>query len=464
VTREPRQDSELYPEQQALTRGSPAAPAIRVRPGRDGRHYLRVLIAPGAFKGSLTAEEAAQAMNRGVQKAARRLGAAIFTDLCPVADGGDGFVRALVGATGGEMRTSRVAGPLGDPVDAEWGVLSKQAPDTANVPVGQAARRAVENALDLPSGSLARSPKPLQPWKTAVVDTAGCAGLALLAVDERNPTRTTTFGLGELISRALDEGCGRVIVGLGGSATIDGGLGVARALGVRLTDAAGRPLTSPERPHPAGADLARLAHLAVNTRDDRLDHVLITVAADVSNPLLGPTGAARVFGPQKGATPEQIEELEAGIANLAKRCAQAGLSANPDAAGAGAAGGLGFGLAAMLDAEITPGAPLVLEAVRFSERARQADIVLTGEGRLDSTTTSGKLVHAVASGARAAGAMPIALVGALGEGADAAAAAAGLQALRAITPEGAPTDEAMRFAADLLEAETEKTIRAALTS
>ena len=451
-------------QQQALARGPGATPTVRVRPGRDGRHFLRVLIAPGAFKESLTADAAAAAMQRGVQNAARRLGAAIFTDLCPVADGGDGFVRALVGATGGELRTDRVTGPLGEPVDAEWGVLSGQAPERADVPVGQVARRAVETALDLPSGALARSPKPLQPWKTAVLEAATCTGLALVPAGQRNPARTTTFGLGELISHALDAGCGRIIVGLGGSATIDGGLGVARALGVRLTDSAGRPLTSPDRPHPVGDDLARLAHLAVNTRDDRLDHVRVTVAADVGIPLLGPGGAARVFGPQKGASPEQIELLESGLATLAARCAQAGLSADPESPGAGAAGGLGFGLSAMLDATIQPGAGLVLEAVRFASRARQADIVLTGEGRLDSTTTSGKLVHAVATAARDAGAMPIALVGALGDGADAAAAAAGIQAYRAITPPGAPAEEAMRFAADLLEAETERTIRAALTS
>ncbi len=356
-------------EEQGLVRGRGAAPTVRVRPGRDGRHFLRVLIAPGAFKESLTADAAAAAMQRGVQNAARRLGAAIFTDLCPVADGGDGFVRALVGATGGELRQDSVTGPLGEPVTAEWGVLSGQAPERADVPVGQVARRAVETALDLPSGSLARSPKPLQPWKTAVLETASCAGLALVPTDRRDPARTTTFGLGELIGLALDEGCGRVIVGLGGSATIDGGLGVVRALGVRLTDENGRPLTSPERPHPVGDDLSRLAHLAVNTRDDRLANVRVTVAADVGIPLLGPGGAARVFGPQKGATPEQIEQLEGGLANLAARCAQAGLGADPNAAGAGAAGGLGFGLAAMLDAEIRPGAGLVLEAVRFGARA-----------------------------------------------------------------------------------------------
>lgn len=451
-------------DERALTRASGAAPSVRVRHGRDGRHFLRVLIAPGAFKESLSAHEAAEAMRRGVDKAARRLGAAIFTDMCPVADGGDGFVRALVGATGGEFRTSSVTGPLGDPVEAEWGVLSRQAPEKANIPVGQAARRAVESALDLPSGSLARAPRPLQPWKTAVIEAASCAGLALVRPDQRDPARTTTFGIGELITHALDEGCGRIIVGLGGAATVDGAIGVARALGVRLTDARGRPLTSPERPYPVGADLPALAHLAVNTRDDRLAHVRVIVAADVSSPLLGPTGAAAVFAPQKGATPEQIDELEAGLGNLAQRCQEAGLGADPEAAGAGAGGGLGYGLCAMLDAEITPGAKLVLDAVRFAQRARQADIVLTGEGRLDATTTSGKLVHAVAMASRNASAMPIALVGSLGEGADDAAAAAGIQAYRAITPAEAPIEQAMRMAADLLEAETERTIRTALTS
>ncbi len=448
--------------ERSLVRGSAAAPKVRVRAGRDGRPYLRVLIAPGAFKGSLSADEAAEAMRRGVEKASRRMGAALFTDVCPVADGGEGFVRALVRATGGEFRASRVTGPLGEPVEAEWGVLSRQAPEQADIPMGQAARTAVESALDLPSGSLARNPKPLQPWKTAVIEASSCAGLTLVPEDRRDPTQTTTFGLGELISKALDEGCGRIIIGLGGSATIDGGLGVARALGVRLTDTSGRPLTSSDRPYPTGSDLTRLAHLAVNTRDDRLEHVQVTLAADVTSPLLGEHGAARVFGPQKGASAAQVEELESGLANLVERCREAGLDADPDAPGAGAAGGLGYGLAALLDAEIRPGAELVLEAVRFSERARQADVVLTGEGRLDATTGAGKLVHGVGLAARKGRAMAIALVGALGDGADGAAAAAGLQAVRAIAPDAAPAEEAMRLARDLLEAETERTMRAAL--
>jgi len=447
-----------------IVRGRGAAPTVRVRPGREGRHFLRVLIAPGAFKESLTAEQAAEAMRLGVQDAARRLAAPLLTDVCPVADGGEGFVRAMVRATGGSGRTSTVTGPTGEPVEASWGVLSRQAPERADGAVGRTARSAIEHALDLPAGSLARSPAPVAPWKTAVLEAASACGLALVPAERRDPLDTTSFGLGELIGRALDEGCGRVLIGLGNSGTVDGGLGAARALGVRLTAGGGGPLATSDRPHPTGRDLERLAHLAINTRDDRLDHVQITLAADVTNPLLGPRGAARVFGPQKGATPDAVERLERGLSNLADRCREAGLRADPETPGAGAAGGLAFGLAAMLDARIVPGAELVLSAVRFRERAAQADVVLTGEGTLDRTTADGKLVAAVARAAGEAGAMPIALVGALGEGADEAAQRIGLQAYRAITPDGAPREQALRMAAALLRAETERAMRLALTS
>ena len=443
-----------------IVRGSAAVPTVRVRPGRDGRPYLRVLIAPGAFKETLTAEEAAEAMRRGVESAARRLGATLFTDVCPVADGGEGFVKALVRASRGQARTTTVTGPLGEPVVAAWGVLAGQAPDSADVPLAGAARSAIESALDLPAGSLARDPKPLAPWKTAVFEAASVCGLALVPADRRDPARVTTFGLGELITAALDEGCGRLIIGLGGTASIDGGIGVARALGVRLTSDTGAPLTTPDRPHPVGADLARLAHLAVNTRDDRLSRVEVMLAADVDAPLLGPRGAAAVFGPQKGATAEGVARLESGLERLVRVCREAGLMADPAAPGAGAAGGLGYGLAALLGARTGPGADLVLRALRFAERAAQADLVLTGEGRLDATTASGKLVGAVSRAARKAGAMPLALVGSLGDGADEAATAIGLQAYRAITPPGS----AITAAGPLLEAETERTIRAALTS
>jgi len=442
--------------------GTGAAPAVRVRSARDPGFGLRALIAPGPFKGSLTAGAAAEAMRRGVQRASRRLGAPVLVDVCPVSDGGGGFVRAMVRATGGELRETEVWGPVGERALAEWGVLSRQGPESADVPVGRAARHAVESALDLPSGSLGREQRPLQPWKTAVLEAASCVGLELLGEEDRDPHETSSFGLGELIAAALDAGCGRVIVGLGNTATVDGGLGVARALGVRLSDEKGRPVTSGDRPRPTGADLGRVAHVAVNTRDGRLEHVRVTVAADVDAPLLGERGAARVFGPQKGATAEQVKTLEAGLANLARRCGEAGLDFDPATPGAGAGGGLGYGLAALCGGEIVPGAGLVLDAVRFDERAGQADVVLTGEGRLDAQTTGGKLVGAVSGRARAAGAMPIALVGSAGEGADRAAEAVGLQAYRSITPAEAPEGEAMRFAADLLEAETERTFLAAM--
>lgn len=303
---------------------------------------MRILVAPQEFKGTLTASQAARAIEAGIRRA---LPEARF-DLCPIADGGPGTVDALVDALGGERRIARVHDPLGRPVDALWGLLENGA--------------------------------------AAVIEMAAASGLSLLRPEELDPRRTTTFGTGELVRAALDAGCTKVIVGVGGSATNDGGAGAASALGVRFLDERGNPLP------PGGAGLARLARIDVSGRDPRLDKVDLLVAADVTNPLYGPEGASAVYGPQKGADAATVAELDAALEHLAQVVqSQLGidLALKP---GAGAAGGLAYGLCVFCGGRIAPGFDLIAKAVGLSTRIARADLVVTGEGRLDSQTIHGK--------------------------------------------------------------------------
>ena len=328
---------------------------------------MLIVVAPQEYKGTLTAEEAARAMANGVRRALPNAD----VDVLPLADGGPGTVRAIVGATGGELRLVRVTGPLGEPVDAEWGLL--------------------------PNGS-------------AVIEMAAAAGLVLVPEDRRDPRITTTFGVGELVRAALDAGARRVIIGLGGSATNDGGAGMAQALGVRLLDADAREL---ER---GGAALAGLARIDVSKLDARIAGVGVLGATDVRNPLCGPEGASLVYGPQKGATPEIAAELDAALREYAAVIGRDLRIAAADVPGAGAAGGLGAGLIAFLNADIRPGIEVIAEVVRLRERIRGADLVLTGEGRLDGQTQYGKTVAGVARVAKDEGVPVIVVPGALGDG------------------------------------------------
>lgn len=330
----------------------------------------RIVVAPAPFKGALPASAAARAIAAGV----RLVLPAAATVVLPVADGGEGTLEALVAATGGRRRGVTVADPLGRPVAAALGELA---------------------------------------GGVAVVELAQAAGYELLSERERDPEVTSTRGVGEMILAALDLGARRIIVGLGGSATTDGGLGLAAALGVRALDARGVAL--PGR----GSDMERVASVDLSGRDPRLDDTAIQVACDVDNPFHGPDGAAFVFGPQKGADPEAVARLDHGLATLAavvRATTGVDLQQIP---GAGAAGGAAGGLAALLGAELTPGAPLVLDALGFGERLEGADLCITGEGRLDATSAGGKAPFAVAAACAAARVPCVALCGevALGPGA-----------------------------------------------
>ncbi len=307
---------------------------------------MRVLICPNAFKGCLTSIEAAAAIHQGIRDSGHE------GIVLPLADGGDGTLETLVNATGGEIVTSEVTGSLGGRVAARWGKLGG----------GK-------------SG-------------TAVIEMAEAAGLRLLRPEEYNPLVTTTYGVGELIKLAVEAGCREILVGIGGSATNDGGAGMAQALGARLLDDMGEPLSY------GGYELRRL-HSIDRTQWSLLPDVTVTVACDVNSPLLGRDGASRVFGPQKGATPEMVEMLESSLSHYADFLDRLSNRKVSECPGAGAAGGLGAGLMAFCNATLKNGIDFVLDSLNFGELCNRSDIVLTGEGKIDDQTIRGKVISGV---------------------------------------------------------------------
>jgi glycerate kinase len=329
---------------------------------------MKIVIAPQGFKGSLTALEVALAIGGGV----RQVEPDAEIDLVPVADGGDGTLQALVDSSGGRVVTTAVTGPLGAPVTAEWGSMGD--------------------------------------GETAVIEMARASGLALLNPAELDLLNATTRGTGELLKTALDAGHRRFIIGIGGSATNDGGAGMMQALGARLLDADGNDLP------PGGAALANLDRIDVSGLDPRASNASIDVACDVNNPLCGPDGASAVFGPQKGATPELVEQLDGALSRFAEIIGRDLGKTVRDSPGAGAAGGLGAGLMAFLNADLKAGVDIVLDAVDLDAHLESADLVITGEGQIDHSTIFNKAPVGVAERAKKRGIPVIAIAGGLGEG------------------------------------------------
>lgn len=329
---------------------------------------MKIVIAPQSFKGSVSALVAAKAIERGVLAAAPEA----ETVIMPVADGGDGTLDALVDSTGGQVFHSNVTGPLGQPVLAAWGVMGD--------------------------------------GLTAVVEMARASGLALVPPRQRDPRTTTTHGTGQIIMEALERGFTRIIVGLGGSATNDGGAGMASALGVQFLDAEGRPLPL------GGAALARLARIDSTNIEPRLGGASIVGATDVTNPLCGPDGASAVYGPQKGASPEVVVQLDTALENFARVVRRDVGQDASERPGAGAAGGLGAGLMAFAGAELRSGIDMVCEVLGFDDYLEGADLVLTGEGRADHSTIFNKAPVGVARRALARGVPTVLLAGSLGPG------------------------------------------------
>ena len=332
---------------------------------------MRIVVAPDSYKGCLSAVAVAKAMTRGIHQVFPQ--AEVFQ--VPIADGGEGTVDALITATQGEVRQNLVTGPLGSPHLAHWGILGD--------------------------------------GRTAVIEMASASGLPLIKPDERDPRITTTYGTGELIRAALDAGLRRLILGIGGSATNDGGAGMARALGVRFISTAGTDLDL----H-GGAALRHIGEIDVSGLDPRLMECEIIVACDVDNPLCGERGASAVFGPQKGATPEVVAELDAALQHYAEHARAATGRDIASEPGAGAAGGLGAGMLFFTPATLRPGVDIVLDAVNFDSLVARADFVITGEGRTDFQTAYGKAPVGVARVAKRRDLPVFCLSGSLGPGAD----------------------------------------------
>ena len=331
---------------------------------------MKIVVAPDSFKGSLTAVEVADAIEQGIRE--------IFPEAeivkIPMADGGDGTVQCLVNATGGEILKEKVTDPLGGEVLASYGILGDK--------------------------------------KTAVIEMAEASGLTLVPENKRNPLITTTYGTGQLIKAALDQGCRKMIIGIGGSATNDGGAGMVQALGVKLLDKDGEELGF------GGGELKKAFQIDTKYLDNRLSETKVLVASDVSNPLCGPKGASWIYGPQKGATPEVIEELDESLAHFAEIVKRDLNKDVKDIPGAGAAGGLGASLMAFLNAELKPGIEIIIEAVKLEEAIKDADLVITGEGKIDSQTIYGKAPIGVAKIAQKYNIPVIAVAAIIGDDAD----------------------------------------------
>lgn len=371
---------------------------------------MRIVVAPDSYKGSVSAIGVANAMEKGILR--------VFSDAevlkVPIADGGEGTVEALVAVTGGKMMYEDVIGPLGEKVKAYWGILGD--------------------------------------GETAVIEMAAASGLPLVPADKRDPRVTTTYGTGELIKAVLEKGIRKIIIGIGGSATNDGGTGLVQALGARFLDASGRELPS------GGAALAQLAQIDLNGFDKRISETEIMVACDVDNPLCGPRGASAVYGPQKGATPDIVAELDAALDVYAKIATQATGKDMAGCPGAGAAGGLGAGLLFFTNAQLRPGVDIVLEAAGFAAMVETANLVITGEGRTDFQTAYGKAPVGVAKLAKRWNVPVVCLAGGLGKGAD-DVLQQGIDGLMSVVPQPMTLEECMKTGETLVEEATVRLCR-----
>lgn len=371
---------------------------------------MKFVLAPDSFKESMTSKEACDAMERGIKK--------VIKDAecikVPMADGGEGTVEALVWATNGTILKAIVKGPLGDEVEAKFGILGDS--------------------------------------KTAVIEMAEASGIALVARDKRNPMISTTFGTGQLIKEVLNLGVEKIVIGIGGSATNDGGAGMVQALGGSLLDKDGNELSF------GGGELGKLCEIDTSKLDKRLKDVEIEVACDVTNPLCGEHGASYVFGPQKGATKEMVAKLDKNLEHFAKKIKEYLGKDIKNVEGAGAAGGLGASLLAFLDCKLKKGIDIVIENTKLEEKLEGADFLFTGEGSIDNQTIYGKTPMGVALIAKKKGAKTIAFGGRILEGSE-NLYDIGISALFSIIPGVISLDEALKDGSKNLERTVENVVR-----
>ncbi|WMJ79343.1 glycerate kinase [Clostridium sp. MB40-C1] len=371
---------------------------------------MKFVLAPDSFKESMTAKEVADAMEKGIKKILPN----VECIKVPMADGGEGTVQSLIDATSGELIKENVIGPLGNKIEASFGILGD--------------------------------------GKTAVIEMASASGLHLVKKEDRNPLITTTYGTGMLIKAALDRGADHILIGIGGSATNDGGAGMIQALGAKLLDKNGKDISF------GGGALSNLAKIDLSCIDPRLQNLKIEVACDVNNPLVGENGASHVFGPQKGATPEIVKILDESLANYANVIKE---SLGKDIAkvpGAGAAGGLGAGLMAFLDAELKRGVDLVIQATNLEEKMKGADYVFTGEGSIDFQTICGKTPYGVAVSAKKFNIPVIAFAGRIGDNVEVLYDSA-IDSIIGILPEAVDLETALKEGTKNMERSVENIVR-----
>lgn len=370
---------------------------------------MKIIVAPDSFKGSSSSVEVAGAVERGIRK--------VFPDAevvkVPIADGGEGTVEAVVLGGGGEYRDVEVTGPLAGRVTSRYGLIE---------------------------------------GGRAVIEMAAASGLTLIPENRRNPLRTTTRGTGELIADALDQGCTEILIGIGGSATNDAGVGMAQALGYSFRDATGKEIGH------GGGELSRITTIDPTGAHPRLPECTIRVACDVRNPLYGVDGAAHVYGPQKGATPEMVETLDRNLRHFASVVRGSLGKEIAEIPGSGAAGGLGAGLVAFCGAELRSGIESVLDIVRFDDLAEGADLVITGEGAMDGSSLFGKVPVGVAARIRNMNIPVIAIVGAIGAGAS-RVHDLGIDAVMSIVDAPMALSDAMKNSQRLIEEAAERLMR-----
>lgn len=376
---------------------------------------MKIILAPDSFKGNLTSLQVAAALEKGVKSVLPKANCIKV----PMADGGEGTVQSLVDATGGQFIRKRVTGPAGDPVSARYGMLAD--------------------------------------GETAVIEMAEASGLPLVSGKQMNPLKTTTIGTGELILDAAKRGATKIIIGIGGSATNDGGVGMAQALGVRFINKRGKEITE----RGAGGMLDKIASIDVKGLNPIIKKIKIIVASDVNNPLCGKTGASNVFGPQKGATPAMVKTLDANLKHLGK-IIKADLKKDVvNLKGAGAAGGLGAGLVAFTKARMRSGIDIVLEATNIAQHMKGADLVITGEGRVDFQTAFGKTPSGVAKAARKYAVPTVAIGGGIADDAN-AVFAHGIDGLESAYAREMPLAEAMGNSKIYIANAAERVIRLVL--
>ncbi len=373
---------------------------------------MKIVLAPDSFKGNLTSLQVATALEKGIKRALP--GANCIK--VPMADGGEGTVQSLVDATGGKFIRKKVIGPTGTPVSARYGMLSD--------------------------------------GNTAVIEMAEASGLPLATGKSRNPMKTTSFGTGQLMLDAAKRGASKIIIGIGGSATNDGGVGMAQAIGVRFLDSKDKEITS----YGAGGMLDKIAGIDMKGLDPLLKKTKIVVACDVNNPLCGKNGASYVFGPQKGATPAMVKTLDSNLRHLARVIKQDLKKDVLNRKGAGAAGGLGAGLVAFSRATMKSGVDIVLEATQINKHLKNADLVITGEGQVDFQTAFGKTPAGVAKAAKRYSVPTVAIGGSLADDAN-GVFKHGIAGLESASAKPMPLEEALHNARAYVANAAERVIR-----